>query len=162
MTYRILFIGLACLGAGPAFGQRALTTPFRTPGNVPPSLARGDGNVPAGAGDLLLSVEFAAHPVFRADGRDVHMNLPITPWEAALGATVKVPTLGREVDLKIPAGSQTGRKLRLKGKGLGGSKAGDQYVTLQIMTPPATGASAKRFYESMADEFEFDPRKKKS
>ncbi|NIM27024.1 MAG: DnaJ domain-containing protein [Gammaproteobacteria bacterium] len=110
------------------------------------------------AGDLYLGVEFAPHPVFRATGRDVHMNLPVTPWEAALGATVKVPTLGRSVDLKIPAGSQTGRKLRLKGKGLGGSNAGDQYVTLQIMTPPADSESAKRLYKSMSDEFDFNPR----
>ncbi len=112
------------------------------------------------SGDLLLVVEFAPHPRFRAQGSDVHMDLPITPWEAALGATVKVPTLGREVDLKIPAGSQTGRKLRLKAKGLGGSKAGDQYVTLKIMTPAADAESAKRFYRSMAEEFDFDPRKK--
>lgn len=111
------------------------------------------------SGDLLLNVEFAPHPNFRAEGKDIHMNLPIAPWEAALGATVNVPTLGRQVDLKIPAGSQTGRKLRLKGKGLGGSRAGDQYVTLQIMTPAAKGESAKRFYQSMADEFDFNPRK---
>jgi len=111
------------------------------------------------SGDLFLSVEFAPHPIFYPQGKDVHMDLPITPWEAALGATVKVPTLGRKVDLKIPAGSQTGRKLRLKAKGLGGSRAGDQYVTLQIMTPAADGEAARRFYRSMADEFDFDPRK---
>ena len=110
-------------------------------------------------GDLFLSVEFVPHALFRVEGRDIHMNLPITPWEAALGATVKVPTLGRKVDVKIPAGSQTGRKLRLKAKGLGGSKAGDQYVTLQIITPAADGEAAKRFYRSMAEEFDFDPRK---
>ncbi len=111
------------------------------------------------SGDLFLSVELAPHPIFRMQGRDVHMNLPITPWEAALGATVKVPTLGSKVDLKIPAGSQTGRKLRLKGKGLSGSKAGDQYVTLQIVTPAADDDAAKRFYRSMAEKFDFDPRK---
>lgn len=109
-------------------------------------------------GDLLLNVAFAPHPKFRAEGKDIHMNLPIAPWEAALGATVKVATLGRQVDLKIPAGSQTGRKMRLKGKGLGGSRPGDQYVTLQIMTPAANGESARRFYRSMADEFDFNPR----
>ncbi len=115
---------------------------------------------PAGrSGNLLLSVEFAPHPLFRADGKDIHLNLPVTPWEAALGATLKVPTLGGNVDVKIPAGSQTGRKLRLKGKGLGGSSPGDQYVTVQIMTPPADSATAKRFYQSMADRFKFNPRK---
>ena len=111
------------------------------------------------SGDLFLAVEFAPHPLFRVQGRDLHMNLPIAPWEAALGATVKVPTLSRVVDLKIPAGSQTGRKLRLKGEGLGGSKGGDQYVTLQIVTPAADNEAAKRFYRSMAEEFDFDPRK---
>ncbi len=111
------------------------------------------------SGDLFLAVEFAPHPHFRMQGRDVHMNHPITPWEPALGATVKVPTLGSKVDLKIPAGSQTDRKLRLKGKGLGGSKAGDQYVTLQIVTPAADDEAAKRFYRSMAEEFDFNPRK---
>lgn len=111
------------------------------------------------SGDLFLGVEFAPHPLFRAQGKDVHMNLPIAPWEAALGATVKVPTLGGKVDLKIPAGSQTGRKLRLKSRGLGGSKAGDQYVTLQIVTPAADTDAAKRIYRSMAEAFDFDPRK---
>jgi curved DNA-binding protein len=110
-------------------------------------------------GDLFLSIELAPHRLFRAEGADVHLNLPITPWEAALGATVKVPTLGGKVDLKIPPGSQSGRKLRLKAKGLGGSKAGDQYVTLQIMTPAADSEAAKRFYRKMAQDFEFDPRK---
>jgi curved DNA-binding protein len=121
----------------------------------------GQGQAGAGgrSGDLYLVVEFAPHALFRVQGRDVHMNLPITPWEAALGATVKVPTLGSKVDLKIPAGSQTGRKLRLRGKGLGGAKAGDQYVTLQIVTPAADDEAAKRFYRSMAEEFDFDPRK---
>ncbi len=111
------------------------------------------------SGDLFLIVEFAVHPLFRAQGSDIHMNLPIAPWEAALGATVKTPTLAGKVDLKIPARSQTGRKLRLKAKGLGGSKAGDQYVTLQIVTPPADSEAAKRIYKSMAEELDFDPRK---
>lgn len=116
----------------------------------------GPGSQP---GDLYLAVEFAKHPLFSAQGSDIHMNLPIAPWEAALGATVKVPTLGGKVDLKIPAGSQSGRKLRLKAKGLGGPKAGDQYMTLQIVTPAADSEAAKRIYQSMAEEFDFDPRK---
>jgi curved DNA-binding protein len=120
---------------------------------------QGQGGHGRQSGDLFLSVEFAPHALFRADGKDVHMNLPIAPWEAALGATVKVPTLGGPVDLKIPPGSQSGRKLRLKGKGLGGSKAGDQYVTLQIMTPAADTEKAKRAYRSMAQAFDFNPRK---
>ena len=111
------------------------------------------------SGDLFLTVEFAPHPLFRAQASDIHMNLPIAPWEAALGATVKTPTLAGKVDLKIPARSQSGRKLRLKSKGLGGAKAGDQYVTLQIVTPPADSDAAKRIYKSMAEELDFDPRK---
>jgi curved DNA-binding protein len=144
--------------------RRARTLKVKIPSGVQEGqqirlAGQGQSGARGRSGDLLLSVEFAPHPFFRADGKDIHMNLPITPWEAALGATVKVPTLGSKVDLKIPAGSQTGSKLRLKGKGLGGSKAGDQYLTLQIMTPAAEGESAKRFYESMADEFDFNPRK---
>jgi len=111
------------------------------------------------SGDLFLIVEFAPHPLFHAEGSDIHMDLPIAPWEAALGATVKTPTLAGKVDLKIPARSQSGRKLRLKAKGLGGAKAGDQYVTLQIVTPPADSDAAKRLYKSMAEELDFDPRK---
>jgi len=111
------------------------------------------------SGDLFLIVEFAPHPLFRAQGSDIHLHLPIAPWEAALGATVKTPTLAGKVDLKIPARSQSGRKLRLKAKGLGGAKAGDQYVTLQIVTPPADSDAAKRIYKSMAEELDFDPRK---
>jgi curved DNA-binding protein len=120
----------------------------------------GQGGAGAGGqhGDLYLSVEFAPHPLFRAEGRDIHMNLPITPWEAALGASVKVPTLGGKVGLKIPAGSQSGRKLRLKGKGLSGRSAGDQYAVLQIVTPPADSEAAKRLYQSMEEELGFDPR----
>jgi curved DNA-binding protein len=111
------------------------------------------------SGDLFLTVEFAPHPIFQAQGSDIHLNLPIAPWEAALGAVVKTPTLAGKVDLKIPAQSQSGRKLRLKAKGLGGAKAGDQYVTLQIVTPPADSDAAKRIYKSMAEELDFDPRK---
>ena len=111
------------------------------------------------SGDLFLTVEFAPHPIFQAQGSDIHLNLPIAPWEAALGAVVKTPTLAGKVDLKIPARSQSGHRLRLKAKGLGGAKAGDQYVTLQIVTPPADSDAAKRIYKSMAEELDFDPRK---
>lgn len=111
------------------------------------------------AGDLYLTVELAPHGLFRAEGKDIHVNLPIAPWEAALGATVKAPTLAGKVDLKIPPGSQSGRKLRLKSRGLGGANGGDQYVTLQIVTPTADDEAAKRFYRSMAERFHFEPRK---
>lgn len=109
-------------------------------------------------GDLFLDIELAEHPHFRVEGHDIYLNLPITPWEAALGATIAVPTLGGKVELKIPAGSHSGQKLRLKGRGFQAKQTGNQYVTLQIYTPPADTSSAKEFYERMAETFKFNPR----
>ncbi len=118
----------------------------------------GSGGQPAG--DVLLEVLVRDDPRFRLDGRDVHVLLPVAPWEAALGATVPVPTLAGAVELKIPAGSQSGRKLRLKGRGMpGGSSAGDQIVEIVIRTPPADDAAAGRAYEAFQAAFrQFDPR----
>ncbi len=110
------------------------------------------------AGDMFLEVELEPHSLYKIDGRDIHMDLPITPWEAALGATIKVPTLGGKFDLKIPAGSQSGRQLRLRGRGLGQKEKGDLYVHLQIVTPKADTAAAKSLYEKMAKELAFNPR----
>ena len=111
-----------------------------------------------GAGDLYLEVRIKPHPLFRLEGRDVYLNLPLTPWEAALGARVEVPTLAGNVELRVPAGTQSGSRLRLKGRGLPGSPPGDQYAVAQIMTPAATTESHKRLYERMASEMPFDPR----
>ena len=120
---------------------------------------QGGTNLFGGAkGDLFLKVEIEPHPRYRLEGRDLHVQVPITPWEAALGETVAVPTLGGEVKLKIPAGSQSGRKLRLKGRGLPGNPAGDEYVVLEIQTPPADTEQARAFYRRMANELPFDPR----
>ena len=110
------------------------------------------------AGDLYLTVAYAAHPLFRAEGRDVHLKLPVAPWEAALGATVSVPTLGGRVDLKVPRGSRAGRTLRLKGRGLPGRPDGDQYVALEIVVPPADTPEAEALYRKMAESMHFDPR----
>jgi curved DNA-binding protein len=110
------------------------------------------------AGDLYLEVGFQPHPHFHAEQRDIFLDLPITPWEAALGRTVTVPTLGGSVELRIPAGSQSGRKLRLKGRGLPGSSPGDQYVVLKIVTPAAHTDEARAFYERMAEELPMNPR----
>jgi len=109
-------------------------------------------------GNLYLDVQIAPHEYFRLDGRDVLLDLPVTPWEAALGATVTVPTLGGRVDIKVPAGSGSGRKLRLKGRGLPGRTPGDQLVIIQIHTPPADTERAREFYRRMAEELPFDPR----
>lgn len=118
--------------------------------------APGFGSGPPG--DLYLEVEFLPHPRFRADRRDIYLELPITPWEAALGATVGVPTLGGKVELKLPPGSQSGQKLRLKGRGLPGEPPGDQYVVLRIVTPPATTPEGRALYEKMAEIMPLNPR----
>jgi curved DNA-binding protein len=110
------------------------------------------------SGDLLLEVHFRDDPHFTLDGRDVLTTLPIAPWEAALGAKVPVPTLGGTVELSIPAGSDTGRKLRLRGRGWPGAAPGDQIVTLEVRTPRAETEKQKALYREMSDEFDFDPR----
>jgi curved DNA-binding protein len=113
----------------------------------------------ARGGNLMLEVEFAPHPTFRVEGRDIHATVALAPWEAALGAKVPAPTLGGTVELNIPAGAQSGKKLRLKGRGLPGAAPGDEIVTLQIQTPPADGEPDRAFYRDMARRFTFDPRK---
>ena len=109
-------------------------------------------------GDLFLEIEFEPHPLFHADGRDIHLELPITPWEAALGAKVKAPTLGGTVEITVTPNTQAGRRLRLAGRGLPGKVAGDQFVTLRIVTPPADTDTARDFYRHMAETLPFDPR----
>jgi curved DNA-binding protein len=111
------------------------------------------------AGDLYLQVEFEPHSLYRPEGRDVHLELPLAPWEAALGATVSVPTLGGKVSLKIPPGSQSGQRMRLKGRGLPGKTPGDAFVQLEIVNPPATDAAAREAFEAFSRRFPaFDPR----
>ena len=112
------------------------------------------------AGDLYLEVEFAPHPLYRIEGRDVYLNLPVAPWEAALGASVKVPTPTGGVDLKIAPGSSGGRKLRLKGRGIPAKEAGDFYVVLEIALPTADSDEARKAYEALAQATGFNPRAK--
>jgi curved DNA-binding protein len=115
----------------------------------------GDGK----PGDLYLEVSFKPHAHYRVDKHDVYLDLPIAPWEAALGADIEVPTPSGAVELKIPAGSVEGRKLRLKGRGIPASTPGDFYFVVQIAMPPATGDAAQAFYRSMAEQFKtFSPR----
>jgi len=122
----------------------------------------GQGEPSAGgggaAGDLYLEVHVQPHGRYHLEGRDVSVTLPVAPWEAALGATVTAPTLGGPVELKIPAGSQTDTKLRLRARGLPGQPPGDQYVVLKVMLPPATSAEARALYEQMRRELAFNPR----
>jgi curved DNA-binding protein len=110
------------------------------------------------AGDLYLEVDLREHPLYRVDGADVYLDLPVTPWEAALGAAVKAPTPTGIVDLKVPAESRQGRKLRLKGRGLPGKEPGDFYVVLQLALPPARSSEAKALYREMEAKLGFDPR----
>ncbi len=110
------------------------------------------------AGDLYLEIELSPHRHFTPDGKNIQLRLPIAPWEAALGATARVPTLGGPVSLKIPPGSQSGQRLRLKGRGLPGTPPGDEIVILEIVTPPATSEAAKNAYRLMAERLEFNPR----
>ncbi len=118
------------------------------------------GHGGAAAGDLYLEIQFRPHPVFRVDDRNVSFDLPVTPWEAALGATVTAPTPEGPVQLNIPAGSSQGRKLRLKGKGLPGKEPGDLYAVLIITLPPSGSQPAKEAYDAMAHAFaDFNPRK---
>lgn len=109
-------------------------------------------------GDLYLEVHFTADALYRVEGRDVHVSLPVTPWEAALGATVEVPTPSGPVKVKVPEGSQAGRRLRLKGRGIPGAEAGDLYVALEVVLPAADTDKARELYETMARELAFDPR----
>ena len=109
------------------------------------------------AGDLFLEVLIRPHRLFKAEGRDVTLTLPVAPWEAALGETVAVPTLGGSVDMKLPAGARAGQKLRLRGRGLPGQPAGDQFVLLKIVLPPDS-PRARQLFEQMKREVPFDPR----
>ena len=112
------------------------------------------------AGDLYLEISIAPNPHFRVDGRDVYLDLPVAPWEAALGASVTVPTPDGSVQLSVPARSSAGRKLRLKGKGLPSTPPGDLYAVLQVMLPPADNEAAQASYREMEKAFAgFQPRR---
>ena len=122
---------------------------------------RGQGGAGFGGapnGDLYLEVELNPHPRFIADGQNVTLVLPVAPWEAALGASVKVPTLGGAVNLTIPPNARAGQKLRLKGRGLPGKANGDQYVVLQIVLPPVDSAEDRSLMETMRQQMPFNPR----
>ena len=110
------------------------------------------------AGDLYLEIGFRPHRLYQVEGRDITLKLPIAPWEAALGATVQVPTLAGPVDVRIPPGAKTDQRLRLRGRGLPGTTPGDQYVVLKIQTPAASSAQARELYEQLQRELAFDPR----
>ncbi|HLP39920.1 MAG TPA: DnaJ C-terminal domain-containing protein [Fibrobacteria bacterium] len=133
--------------AGVTAGQQ-----IRLPGQG----AAGPGGGPTG--DLYLEIEVAPHALFELKGRDIYLDLPVTPWEAALGATVSVPTLGGTVEVKVRPGARGGQKMRLKGRGLPGDPPGDQYLVIQVAVPPADTAAKRRLYEEMSQSMPFNPR----
>ena len=128
-------------------GQR-----IRLSGQGSPGLGQGR------AGDLYLEIEFKPHRLFTVEGRDVYLDLPVTPWEAALGATVKTPTPAGPVDLKVPKGTTHRRKLRLRKLGIPGEPSGDLFITPVITLPPADTDAAKQLYEKMRQELAYNPR----
>lgn len=133
--------------AGAKSGQQ-----LRLSGKGQPSMG---GGVP---GDLYLTINIDKHPIFDVMGNDIYVTLPLAPWEAALGTSIMVPTLGGKVDLKIPAGSQGGQTMRLKKRGLPGTAPGDQYVLLKIVIPQPKTEAERALYKTMADEMPFNPR----
>jgi len=118
--------------------------------------AKGIGN--AEAGDLYLEVEFQLHPFYQVEGKDIYLKCPVAPWEAMLGATVKLPTPAGRIDLKIPASSSNGKKLRLKGRGIPAREPGDLYAVLEIALPPANDEKTRQAYRDMEKTFKFNPR----
>ncbi|EHL32654.1 DnaJ C-terminal domain-containing protein [Legionella drancourtii] len=151
-------------------GQRAQTTMQTLKVKVPAGVKSGQQIRLAGQGapgfnggppgDIYLTIHVDKHPVFDVMDNDIYLTLPVTPWEAALGTTVTVPTLSGKIDLKIPASSQGGQKLRLKNRGLPGATPGNQYVLLKIVTPPAATEAATDLYKKMAEVMPFNPRDK--
>jgi len=111
------------------------------------------------AGDLLLEVRFNPHSRFKVDGRNLHLNLPVTPWEAALGAVIPINVIDSSLKVRIPEGTQSGRQLRLGGKGIPSNPPGDLLLDVLVVLPPANSDKARSFYENMAKELAFNPRR---
>jgi curved DNA-binding protein len=115
-------------------------------------------------GDLFLRVRIRPHPRFRLEGRDLYVDLPVAPWEAALGASVEVPTLDGSARVKVPPGSSSGRRLRLRGQGFPagrGDDAGDLYAVVKIMVPKKPSKKERELFEQLAKVSKFDPRKER-
>jgi curved DNA-binding protein len=140
-------------------GVNGKTLEVRIPKGVKPGQAIRLAGQGGQGGDLFLEIEYAAHPQFEVDGRNIIHVLPVAPWEAALGATVSVPTLGGAVELRIPPDSEAGRKLRLRGRGLPGTPAGDQIVELEVLAPKAGDDAQREAYAKLRDAFGSDWRR---
>jgi curved DNA-binding protein len=109
-------------------------------------------------GDLLLEVHFRPHPRYRVQDRDLHVDLPVAPWEAALGAVLRVDLPGGALNVRIPAGAQSGRVLRVRGKGIPAQPPGDLLLAIRVVLPGAEDPRARALYEQMARDLAFDPR----
>ncbi|CDG84729.1 DnaJ C-terminal domain-containing protein [Janthinobacterium agaricidamnosum] len=155
-----------------ADAQGRLTTRERTLDiNIPAGVTEGQqlrlsgqgqpGSGGAPAGDLYLEIRFRPDSRYRVEGRDVFETVPLTPWEAALGGQIDVATPSGTVSVTVPQGSQNGRKLRLKGRGIPGKQPGDLYLLLEVALPPADTARARELYETMARELAFNPRQQR-
>lgn len=152
----------------PASGGHSAVEMKKLKVNLPKGVTQGQkirlskqGHPAAGGGqpgDLYLEMNILPHQHFKLDGIDVILRLPVTPWEAAQGTTLHVPTLAGKVDLKIKPGMQSGQKMRLKGKGMPGEEVGDQFVEIMIQTPPAQNEDDDEFYQQMQERFDFNPR----
>jgi curved DNA-binding protein len=128
---------------------------------IPPGVIEGQSlRIPGvgGRSSLTFRVRLRPHGLYVLQGKDVQIELPLAPWEAALGAKVAVPTLAGIVELTVPAGAQSGQKLRLRGRGFPGTPSGDQIVSIKLVTPAAQSAQAREAYARMKSEFDFDPR----
>ncbi len=137
--------------AGVADGQQ-----IRLSGQGGPGLYGGQ------PGDLYIKIHLRPHPLYRVEGKNLYLKMPIAPWEAALGTTVNVPTLSGELSVKIPAGAHSGQKLRLKDKGLPGkTEKGALFLELEIQTPKAETEEQSKAYENLAHCFNFNPRNNK-
>ena len=129
--------------------------------HIPAGVADGQALRIPGSGQrtcLIFRVRLRPHALYSVQGRDVQIELPLAPWEAALGTKVAVPTLGGTVELTIPAGAQSGQRLRLRGRGFPGIPKGDQLVSIKMVTPAAQSAQAREAYERMKRDFDFNPR----
>ncbi|MEO3797800.1 DnaJ C-terminal domain-containing protein [Nonomuraea sp. B10E15] len=155
-------------------GRRQITLPGgrRLDVTIPPGVTNGQrirlagqggrGSDGAPAGDLHLIVQIADHPRYRVEGRDIHTTLPLAPWEAALGAMVPIDTPGGEAKLKVPPGTSSGRRLRLKGRGMRNPSGppGDFFAEVRIMVPPTLTDAERRLFEQLAAASRFDPRRR--
>jgi curved DNA-binding protein len=153
---------VAYSGGMQKIGVDGRTLEVKIPAGIRPGqvirLAKQGASHGASRSDLLLEIDYKPHGEFEVDGRNILFTLPLTPWEAALGTRVSVPTLGGRVDLRVPPDSDSGKKLRLRGRGLPGKpEAGDQIVEIEVYAPRADSDGQRAAYEKLAEVFAKKP-----